>query len=368
MVPLDDRRRWYRYHHLFADVLRAHLLVEQPGRVAGLHRRASDWYDAAGRPVPAVRHALAAGDVDRAADLVELAVPALARERREVVIRGWVDDLPADGAAQPSGPGHGPDRWPHVQQRVRRRRGAAGATSSDSSLLEDDQLVVLDRDEWARLPARIEMYRAALALNAGDPAGTIDHAGRALGAAVGDDDLVRAAASALSGLASWTIGDLDTARRGYAAALEGLRRAGHVADVLGCSIALADLAMTQGRLGEAQRAFEDALDLGRSRGTRPCGARADMLVGLARVAWERDDMVAAAAHLRAAEDLGDAAALAQNPYRWRVAMAGLRAAEGARTSPWPSSTRPSGCTSATTHRRTAGARRARTTAGRRRVT
>ena len=48
VVPLDDHRRWYRYHHLFGDVLRAHLLAEQPDRVAALHRRASDWYDAAG--------------------------------------------------------------------------------------------------------------------------------------------------------------------------------------------------------------------------------------------------------------------------------------------------------------------------------
>ncbi len=326
VVPLDDRRQWYRYHHLFADVLRAHLLVEHPERVAGLHRRASDWYDAAGRPVPAVRHALAAGDVDRAADLVELAVPELARGRREVVIRGWVDDLPAAV----------------LRNRPVLAMGLIGGLMSSNRIdgveerlvdierqltLEDDQLVVLDRDEWARLPARIEMYRAALALNAGDPAGTIDHAGRALVAAVGDDDLVRAAASALSALASWTTGDLDAARRGYAAALEGLRRAGHVADVLGCSIALADLAMTQGRLGEAQRVFEHALDLAAPEAPGPRG-RADMLVGLGRVAWERDDVVAAAGHLRAAEDLGDAGALAQNPYRWRVSMAGLRAAEG----------------------------------------
>ena len=51
VVPLDDQRRWYRYHHLFADVLRAHLLAEQPERVAGLHRRASAWFQEAGEPV-----------------------------------------------------------------------------------------------------------------------------------------------------------------------------------------------------------------------------------------------------------------------------------------------------------------------------
>ena len=77
LVPLDDRRHWYRYHHLFADVLRAHLRAEHPTRRPTLHRRASRWYAEAGEPVAAVRHALAAGDVDRAADLVEAAIPAL---------------------------------------------------------------------------------------------------------------------------------------------------------------------------------------------------------------------------------------------------------------------------------------------------
>jgi LuxR family transcriptional regulator, maltose regulon positive regulatory protein len=67
VVPLDDSRRWYRYHHLFADVLLTHLLDEHPDRVAALHRRASQWYEQDGEPSPAIRHALAAGDVERAA-------------------------------------------------------------------------------------------------------------------------------------------------------------------------------------------------------------------------------------------------------------------------------------------------------------
>ena len=70
VVPLDDSRQWYRYHHLFADVLRTHLLEERPGEVAELHRRAGRWYDATGEPVAAVRHTLAAGDVADAADTV----------------------------------------------------------------------------------------------------------------------------------------------------------------------------------------------------------------------------------------------------------------------------------------------------------
>ena len=73
VVPLDDKRHWYRYHHLFAEVLSAHLREEQPDQVATLHRRASMWYEQHGSVADAIRHALAAEDFERAADLVELA-------------------------------------------------------------------------------------------------------------------------------------------------------------------------------------------------------------------------------------------------------------------------------------------------------
>jgi LuxR family maltose regulon positive regulatory protein len=94
VVPLDDKRHWYRYHHLFADVLRAHLMAEQPDQVATLHRRASVWYEQHGLADQAIRHALAAADFERAADLVELAVPAMRRSRQEATLLGWLKALP----------------------------------------------------------------------------------------------------------------------------------------------------------------------------------------------------------------------------------------------------------------------------------
>ncbi|MDQ3905670.1 MAG: helix-turn-helix transcriptional regulator, partial [Actinomycetota bacterium] len=75
VVPLDDQRHWYRYHHLFADVLAAQLRVEQPDLVTTLHRRASAWYEQHGSSADAICHAMAAKDFRRAADLLELAVP-----------------------------------------------------------------------------------------------------------------------------------------------------------------------------------------------------------------------------------------------------------------------------------------------------
>src|SRR6266508_3852126 len=56
LVPLDDQRRWYRYHHLFADVLQTRLRDEQPGHAAALHRRASEWYEQSGERDEAIRH------------------------------------------------------------------------------------------------------------------------------------------------------------------------------------------------------------------------------------------------------------------------------------------------------------------------
>ncbi len=94
LVPLDDHRRWYRYHQLFADVLRARLLDEQPERVPELHRRACEWHQEHGDRSEAIRHAMSAQDFQRAADLVELAIPAMSQVRQEATLRQWLDALP----------------------------------------------------------------------------------------------------------------------------------------------------------------------------------------------------------------------------------------------------------------------------------
>ena len=90
LVPLDRQRVWYRYHTLFAEMLRSRLRDAEPGLELELHRRASDWYAAHGEPEEAIRHALAAGDVERAGDLVwENVVRYRGRGRGPVLLR-WL--------------------------------------------------------------------------------------------------------------------------------------------------------------------------------------------------------------------------------------------------------------------------------------
>ena len=130
------------------------------------------------------------------------------------------------------------------------------------------------------------------------------------------------------GLASWASGDLEAGHSGYAECMAGLRRAGHIADTFGCAIALADIRRTQGRLGEAMRTYEQALQLAAEPGGPVLRGTADMHVGMSEVCRERDDLAAATQHLLRSQELGEHIGLPQHPYRWRVAMARIREAEG----------------------------------------
>lgn len=346
LVALDDRRQWYRYHHLFADVLRAHLEADRPGDVPALHRRASDWYAKADEPAAAVKHALAAGDVDRAADLVEAAVPELGRRRAEATLRGWVDDFPDEvirrrpllalglvgGLMQHNEFAPAEEMLAAVERwlpAIRTRLGGPAGEPDSSDAPSADELVSVDEESLSRVPAAVEMYRAALALVHGDPAATIRHAEVAAAAALPDDHLARGAASALSGLARWTGGDLEAAHAAYAASVDHLLRAGHVADVLGCTITLADLRIAQGRLSEARHAYEEGLRLAVADGPdTPLRGVADMHTGIAEVALERGDLATAREHLLRSQELGEALGLGQNPYRLKAAHAVLAESEG----------------------------------------
>jgi LuxR family transcriptional regulator, maltose regulon positive regulatory protein len=331
VVPLDDNCRWYRYHHLFAEVLRVHLHDEDGDGAADLHRRASAWYDQNREPQLAVRHALSAGDIERAAGLVELAIPALLRSRQEPVIRGWLHALPDGlvrarpvlavgliGALMSLGEFDGVDARLHDVEQLLDQRPADRA-----------QMIVVDEEGLLRLPGEIQMYRAGLALVRGDTAATIAHARLAVDRAAADDHLTLASASALSGLAHWSNGDLEAAHHAYSACVVGLRRVGHISDVLGCSIALADIRITQGRLGDALRTYERALQLAAEHGgSVALRGTADLLVGMSQIAFERNELGAAAELLRRSQELGEHTGLPQNRYRWRVSMARLRHAGG----------------------------------------
>jgi len=331
IVPLDNERRWYRYHHLFADVLRMHLMAEQPDQGSALHRRASEWYEHNGSTDNAICHALAAEDFERAATLIEVAEPEIRRSRQGATVRelGWLKALPDElvhfrpvlsvayafalfGSGELGG----------VEPRLRDAERWLDTTADTAGM------VVVDEEEFRRLPGMIALLRAAQALARGDMPETAKNARRVLDLAPEDAHLMLGGAASQLGLVAWTSGDLDTARRMTADGMANVRRAGYISSAIGGAIVLADIQIAQGRLHEAMTTYERALQWATEPGAPVLRGAADMYVGMSALHREHNDLKTATQHLLTSQALGELAGMPQNPYRWCAAMASIREAQG----------------------------------------
>jgi LuxR family maltose regulon positive regulatory protein len=337
IVPLDDQRHWYRYHHLFADVLYAHLLAEQPDQVAALHQRASAWFEQNALPSDAIRHALAAEDFEHAASLIERAVPAMTRNRQEDMLLVWLQALPEEvfhdrpvlsvryaGTLLQTGQLDGVEARLHDAERwleTPTNLGERTETPSAERGIEDEA-------DIHELPGWIAVYRAGIAIALGDMASTIQYAQRVLDLAPEDDHHRRGAAASILGLVFWASGDLEAGYRSYTEGMAHLLSAGNISDVVGGSISAADMRITQGRLREAMRIYEGGLQLANDHGEPAMRGTADMYVGMSELYRERNDLQAATQYMLRSQTQGEHTGFPQYRYRWRVAMARIRQAEG----------------------------------------
>jgi LuxR family maltose regulon positive regulatory protein len=338
VVPLDDQRCWWRYHHLFADALRARLDGNEPDKARQLHRRAARWYTEAGLLTDARAHAVAGGDSEQVADLVELALPGLRARREDHALRDYLCAVPEATVRRRSllathyawiplsrGELDQADAWLDAAVAVSdepRPDAYAGASGPLADLVHA-------RDEARReLPAMVAMYRASIAQARGDIAGTTTQARRMLELATDTDHMTRAAGSAFLGLAAWAAGDVSAAVVTFGQAARSMHEAGSTADELGATVVLAGMWVANGRLDLARQLCVDAIDTaGRHAGPQLTTA-ADLHVSLAGVLREQGDLAAAEEQLAAARELGDRASLPENRYRWYTTMAGVLTARG----------------------------------------
>ncbi len=333
VVPLDTERTWYRYHHLFADVLQARLHTEVPDLVPQLHRRASDWY-ASNRFVPdAVWHTLAAEDFPRAAYLMEEALPELRRMRGDALLLTWIRALPEDVVR----------RSPTLSIMAGWEKLMAGDLDGVGSWLDDADTALQagSRDPdlaatWAQTEdlhtasGTIAIYRASLAQARGDIAGTVRHARHARELAGPKDHIVRAGAEGYLGLAAWAAGNIDEALTMFSEAVRSLHAAGNLVDELDATLNLADMWVAAGRPSRARQLYEQGLASATEGGEPYPRATADLHVGLADLDRELDDLAAAEAHLETAHVLAERASITENRHRWPLVMGQVRAARGDR--------------------------------------
>jgi len=238
VVPLDDQRQWYRYHHLFADVLQAHLIEAQPEQVSSLHQRASAWYEQNGLPPDAIRHALAAEDFERAAGLIELAWSAMDLSYQSSTWLGWVKALP------------------DVLIRARPVLSVGYAWA----LLDGGEL---EASEARLQDAAAQAYRS-LAL--GNVPGAVKYAQQALELTPEDDQVRHIQAISLLGLAQYTSGDLEAAERSLADFHTNLRKTGEILTLISITFLLADIRVALGRLHEAESNYQQSLRLATGQG------------------------------------------------------------------------------------------------------
>lgn len=266
VVPLDDERRWYRYHRLFADVLRVQLLDEAPDLMPTLHRRASEWYAENGARPDAIRHALRSGDLEWAADLIELAGPLVEDSSQSATWFTWALALPEELVRA----------RPVLSVRLAYALLGRGDIEAADSWLADAErwlepgrapsMVVVDHDELRSLLAAIAVARAYRAQSLGDVAGTVGHAQRVFELLPDGDHLRRQQATALLGMTYWASGDLAATDRVFAEYSLELLAAGNVADAISAATVLTEVRPVLGRLRGAtdtlNRLLEAVLDKG----------------------------------------------------------------------------------------------------------
>jgi LuxR family maltose regulon positive regulatory protein len=334
VVALDDRREWFRFHHLFAEVLQKQSAAKDPGAAQEAHRRASMWYESHGSIGDAIRHTLAAEDLERAAGLLERAWPEkdrsyesarwLARVKtlpdqivrtRPVLSMGYAWALLNSGELEAAEPRlQDVERWLEAIE-----NGNGGSAHAIAMVVDDDQRL-------AALRLELDSARVYLAQSLGDAA-TLERARRALDLVPAGDHAGRATGTALVALALWGCGDLEAAHRTFSEALAAMHAAGHELDAIRGIFVLGDIRVAQGRLREAVGIYEQGLQVAK-KWTQSQPETDELYLGLSEVHREWNDVERAAGYLEAVAQAAQRAAHNGNRLRWCTSMAKIREARG----------------------------------------
>jgi LuxR family maltose regulon positive regulatory protein len=300
LVPLDEVRGWWRYHQLFADLLRARLQQQQPERVPQLHRAAAAWSEARGLADDAVRYALAAGDAAWAARLAERHADELLLHSQGATVQRWLAALPAELVGS----------RPRLLLAQARLTLLSGRVEGVDDLLDTAEGAFAEAaDEpyepstsraaslLANVPATIALDRAYLAELRGDADRAIAFGRQAL-TEIGEDEwMLQSNASGYLGVAEWLGGRLAAAERLLSSTIAQWLRAGERQLAVRTCHHLGQVQRAQGRLDAALRTYQRALEVAAPPGQPALPSAGMAQVGMAEVAYQRGELDAALEHL-----------------------------------------------------------------------
>ena len=320
IVPLDNERRWYRYHHLFAELLRQRL-QQSTADLADYHLRASHWYQANGYLAEAFQHAVAARAFERAAELAEQAWPSMDGTFQTPAWLGWIKQLPADVTRV----------RPLLCTQLGWAFSDAGEPETSERHLQNAEAALAgaaDRAECKPLPGSIALARAYNAQVQGRAADTVRYAELAQQLIPEEDLYRRAQAMIMLEFTHWANGDLEAALRALDDWMNVMRQIGNDVFVIATAFAVADIQIAQGRLREARRTYEQSLQLAADAGPEAQAITAHHHLGLALLYRELGHAEEFAQHWQKAAELGQRTTIADWPHRWHVAQARVKASEG----------------------------------------
>jgi len=293
LVPLDKERRWYRYHHLFAELLRLRLqqsTVSPTGdegiTIAELHRRASQWYEDNGLEIEAFHHAVAAGDVERAARLVEGKGMPLQFRGAVIPVLRWLESLPKTVLDER------PSLWVMSASALSMTGQMAGVEeklqAAEAALQGNEQ-----NEETRNLTGHIAAIRALLAAAENQADTSIAQSRRALEYLRPNNLAVRTATTWKLGVAYQLQGERAEAGRAFSEAIAISQASGNLIITLSASLGLAIVQESENQLSLAAETYRRVLELA---GASPQIAVCDAHLGLARIHYEWNDLEAAEQH------------------------------------------------------------------------
>ena len=298
VIPLDDKRQWYRYHHLFADVLNLRLERLFPEQLPELHRRASHWYEQNAMIPEAIQHALKAGDQPRAAQLVEQYGCSLLMSGEGFTLLKWVEAVEYYSQMHP---------WLAILK--------AWALALTGHLDRVEPTLQTAEGLFSPRPTTFEVkimlgsiaaVRAYLANLRGESQLAIDYAQGALEYLPDSNTFscsLRSVATSILGDASWMNGNLEDARHAYLEAVRIGQGAGNIYMTMIANSNLADVLIEQGELHQAARIYSETLQIATRQDGQKLPLADRIYAGLSKISYEWNHLEDAAQYVHQCMEL-----------------------------------------------------------------